>query len=742
MRRAKIFMVGWALLSLLPLLPLLLGLEFDVAYARNAGAYRLPRAWVSRIGFVAVGLSIPMFVNLFIMPHRFVSHMAMKTGGLLAGITLIVISELNISDDAFAEYVVCVMMMLGTLTRGMCLGELYCAAASQRIKWASTLYFVTNSGYYCHKILKYYYCADSTSEAVWSAIDMLPQLYMSLACMWELRGKEFGPSNARYKFSLYYASFGILKVFLRKSVSLYVGALPPLAVIMGTYVNMVISFVFAGLFLKDKSLSVEESLDSKRSFVRYIAHEMRTPLNVSIIGLQMAMNEVDRKDTAPGYEDAFNYPLLADMLVDSSNAVEEAADTLNELLTFDKIESGKFEIEPERLHIQTIIHTVYRSFFLQANQKELKYEIDCSASLNDVYVMADKKKITQCLRNYISNALKFTPEEGTVTVRAYLLPSAGGGGEGGVGAALQVLRVEVVDTGVGIEKHNLAKVFHEVVQFNAAKLQGGGGSGLGMTITKAIMDAHKGIVGAVSEFGSGTTFYLEMAAEVGVSEVALTVQTNLFESSFIEIYASPLAPAVEVIATMSQPKEEVKQTEILVDRILVVDDSSVNLKMMKKLLLPFANEILLAENGIQAAEIVACAQGDPDKSQHIDIVVTDYHMPLLNGLQLTAQLRASGYLGFIALITGDNSNESDLMTRFNHSGGNLILSKPIRMIDITRMILSLSQLGPGELFIKRDSFQSTPNISCFSSPVISRYASPEVSRAPSTNNLISCNTML
>jgi signal transduction histidine kinase/FixJ family two-component response regulator len=691
------YMVGWLILAMLPLVPILMGLKFDVKLARGSGVLLLPREWVSKFGFLAVGLTVPMLANLVVdwspgrAPYRFVSHAPMLLGGLLAGVTLIVIADSeSVSDESFVEFLMCVMLMLGHMTRGLCVGYLFQDDASESIKRASAAYFIANAAFYCHRILKHYSYADPNTVAVWTMIEVLPQFYMIVECVKEVYDHEFGHRNIRYKFCLYFAIFGTL-------IALLTGVLAPPLIIIGIYVHIVIGFVFAMLLHKDENNRVEESLASKRSFVRYIAHEMRTPLNVSIIGLNMAMDQLKKRVTAPPGE-IFNFPLLSETLEDSSKAIEEAADTLNEMLTFDKIESGKFEIERERLHIRTIIESVYRSFFLQAQQKELKYIIELPWSLNDVFIMADKKKITQCLRNYISNALKFTPQGGRVTVRAYLLPCR-------LSTVLKdefeesgpdTLHIEVVDTGVGIEKNNLKKVFHEVVQFNAAKLQGGGGSGLGMTITKAIMDAHEGSVGVVSEYGIGSTFFLEMVAEVDLSgDIGATsvddIDLDMNGSTFFQ---SP--DSIDTIFMESDPLSapmtkipsqiDVKPKKVLVNRVLLVDDSAINLKMMTKLLQPFVTEILLAINGVEAAAIISSTLLG-DESEYVDMVLTDFHMPEMDGLQLTSVIRDAGYSGFIALITGMDTDGSGIMSLFHEKKGNLILTKPIRMGDVTRLLM-------------------------------------------------------
>ena len=113
---------------------------------------------------------------------------------------------------------------------------------------------------------------------------------------------------------------------------------------------------------------------------------------------------------------------------------------------------------------------------------------------------------------------------------------------------------------------------------------------------------------------------------------------------------------------------------------LIVDDSKINLKMMSRICVPFVQEIVTATNGVEGAEIVEASLRGQDR-RRIDVVLTDYHMPVMDGIEMTARIRAAGYSGFIALVTGD---DGVVMSNFHASGGNMILSKPVTVTAITR----------------------------------------------------------
>ena len=242
-----------------------------------------------------------------------------------------------------------------------------------------------------------------------------------------------------------------------------------------------------------------------------------------------------------------------------------------------------------------------------------------------------------------------------------------------------VLRVQVSDSGVGIKPQNLKRLFHEVVQFDAAKLQDGGGSGLGLTITKAIMDAHGGSVGATSTYGIGSNFYADIAI-TGKASLCQADSSSTFERSRSGLMYSRSSFDLESFSTLQGRNGD------RLGRILLVDDSMLSLKMMKKLMVSCAHVVSVANDGPEAYNMVRSTDEHGEVS--IDMVITDYHMPNMNGVELATALRSSGYTGFIVLLTGEEC--ADVSADFLGAGGNHICQKPLQLRSIAQLLAAYS----------------------------------------------------
>lgn len=278
------------------------------------------------------------------------------------------------------------------------------------------------------------------------------------------------------------------------------------------------------------------AMKERQAFIRYISHEIRTPLNTVFLGLEFVTSALKKIPTQRG--DNSVQPVI-DTVDDIYSSCEIAMSILNDLLTFDKMEGGKMNLELEYVNCCDYMGSLAKPFNVNARDKQIAFSINLEDVSSDfeknAYVKVDHSKMGQVVRNLISNALKFTPDGGTVTVavshvkinisaldslssdsfdaeKSGLWPFRGSCIP--VQAVLgvrDVLRVEVRDTGAGISTINQTKLFGQYVQFNANKLQKGSGSGLGLWISKGITELHGGCIGAYSEGeGKGSTFYLEL----------------------------------------------------------------------------------------------------------------------------------------------------------------------------------------------------------------------------------------
>jgi PAS domain S-box-containing protein len=219
-------------------------------------------------------------------------------------------------------------------------------------------------------------------------------------------------------------------------------------------------------------------------FLANMSHELRTPLN-AIIGFADVLHA---GMVGPLAEQQHEF--LGDILTSSRHLLQ----LINEILDLAKVESGTVEIAPETVELTPMITEVRDILRGTAASRKLELELALPAELGSVTV--DPAKLRQILYNYISNALKFTPEGGRVTIRAQLRDTT--------------FRIEVEDTGIGIASEDLRYLFVAFRQLDVGTAKRYAGTGLGLALTKRLAEAHGGTVGVDSVRGAGSTFWVEL----------------------------------------------------------------------------------------------------------------------------------------------------------------------------------------------------------------------------------------
>lgn len=239
--------------------------------------------------------------------------------------------------------------------------------------------------------------------------------------------------------------------------------------------------------LLEAKQSAEQASLAKSEYLSNLSHELRTPLN-AIIGFSDAMrNEV------MGALENESYLQYAE---DIHNSAGHVLELVNGILDLSKIEAGKMELSEDEVDIPAIIEECLRFVRDQAEKTNIKLVTECDDNLP--LLRADQLKIKQILLNLLSNALKYTPEDGQVMVVARLTNSG-------------AMEIEVRDTGIGIESEEIPKVLARFGQAEAAK--GREGTGLGLTITKSLAELHGGALRIVSGEGVGTRVVVQLPKE-------------------------------------------------------------------------------------------------------------------------------------------------------------------------------------------------------------------------------------
>ena len=229
-------------------------------------------------------------------------------------------------------------------------------------------------------------------------------------------------------------------------------------------------------------------IESRSLLIRYFGHEIRSPLNVMALGFNCL-------DTCS--MDAEQQSAIKDMARECDAAVQ----ILNGLLDLEKIDAGKFELDCSFMSLGKL-NSLFADFSAFVHSKDMTFTVRNLIDLNlmsKFRIFIDEPRIRQVLRNLIVNSVKFTPVGGEITIETNLIPIPKS--ENSVSPSYK-LHVFVIDNGVGIEAKNIGKVFTQFAQFDAKKLQGGGGSGLGLWIANQIMLGHGSKI-EVSSLGAG-----------------------------------------------------------------------------------------------------------------------------------------------------------------------------------------------------------------------------------------------
>lgn len=338
---------------------------------------------------------------------------------------------------------------------------------------------------------------------------------------------------------------------------------------------------------------------AKSQFLATMGHEIRTPLN-AILGTAELLQLSDIPHD------------VRDNIQTIRSSGEALLEVLNEILDYSKIEYGKLEIEIRPVNLADLSRSVMDIMASRAKERGNALVLDMPDRLQSPWIKSDPTRLRQILLNLVSNATKFT-SNGTVTLR--LREFSGPNGR-------QFLRIEVQDTGIGIDEEGRAKLFKPFSQVDASISRRFGGTGLGLTISKEIAERLGGQMGVESEIGKGSTFWLEMRIE---------------------------ATAAPEIAPPGERPTGLAALGAL--KVLVVEDNKVNQQLALRFLERLGQKADVAENGAEAVEAAS--------QKPYDVILMDMQMPVMNGIEAAKAIRAGHGPNRTAPIIAMTANASD-----------------------------------------------------------------------------------
>ena len=390
-------------------------------------------------------------------------------------------------------------------------------------------------------------------------------------------------------------------------------------------------------------IQAEERNRAKTMFLSNMSHDIRTPMN-AIIGYTALA-----RDPAAGFDEVKEY--LGKIDASSSHLLE----LINDILEMSSIEAGKRKLNESVTDIGRLVLDAGDIFRQQMAAKHIAFNVE--TDLKDRFVLCDKARMNRVLLNLIGNAYKFTPENGrvSVSIREEGLPDPDN-------RADYVIKVK--DNGIGMSEEFAKHVFDAFERESSSAVSSIEGTGLGMSITKGMIDMMGGSISVESKKNVGTEFTIEVAFKVADESEAQSAAQNS---------SADTAKAGSVLS----------EAQFKGRKVLLVDDMEINREMAKKILLKLGFEVETAGNGREAVEAVT--RSAPDA---FDIILMDIQMPEMDGYEATAKIRSlddrkKASLPIIALTA--NAFESDIKAA-DEAGMNGHIAKPLNITEMVNEI--------------------------------------------------------
>jgi PAS domain S-box-containing protein len=370
----------------------------------------------------------------------------------------------------------------------------------------------------------------------------------------------------------------------------------------------------------------EQAAKAKAQFLSVMSHELRTPLN-AVIGITHLMLQSNPREDQQ--EDLRTLQFSGESLLH----------IINDILDFNKLDSGKIELSAIDFNLRELAQSLYQSFSYKAKEKGIVFDVEYDEKM-PFMVKGDNFRLSQVLNNLISNAIKFT-REGSVKLNISLIEERGGA---------YFTKFSVIDTGIGIAEDKKDKIFEQFTQADSNITRLYGGTGLGLSISARLVELMGSVIIIDSELGKGSDFHFTTVLQQGsVVEPAVTLQKAAVRSN--EPFHNKL--------------------------ILLAEDNTFNANIARRFITGWGAEMDIVADGWQAIEFVS--------RKKYDLILMDVQMPVLDGFACTRKIRK--HFKEVPIIAVTASPKNEILQEILSCGMNDFVSKPFKPNELRNKIL-------------------------------------------------------